>query len=85
MQESSKNLLRIALRKRRQNLPLNQVQDDSTRIRANLLSLERIRLASSVMLYLPAQRSRYVAPAGSFLGARQRSPSCPVAATTPPA
>ena len=55
MQESSKNLLRIDLRRQRQNLPLNLVQEDSARIRDNLLSLERIRLASSVMLYLPAR------------------------------
>ena len=55
MQEPSKNLLRIALRKHRQELPLNLVQEDSARIRENLLSLDRIRLAASVMLYLPAR------------------------------
>lgn len=55
MQEPSKNLLRIALRKRRQNLPLNLVQEDSARIRDHLLSLERICAAGSVMLYLPAR------------------------------
>lgn len=55
MQEPSKNLLRIALRKHRQELPLNLVQEDSARIREKLLSLDRIRLAVSVMLYLPAR------------------------------
>lgn len=55
MQEPSKNLLRIALRKHRQELPLDLVQEDSARIRENLLSLDRIRLAASVMLYLPAR------------------------------
>ncbi|PKN42085.1 MAG: 5-formyltetrahydrofolate cyclo-ligase [Deltaproteobacteria bacterium HGW-Deltaproteobacteria-18] len=55
MQEPSKNLMRIALRKHRQELPLDLVQEDSARIRENLLSLDRIRLAASVMLYLPAR------------------------------
>ena len=55
MQEPSKNHLRIALRERRQNLPMEAVQKDSALIRDRLLSLARFRDARSVMLYLPAR------------------------------
>jgi 5-formyltetrahydrofolate cyclo-ligase len=55
MQEPSKNHLRIALRRQRQNLPPELVQEDSARIRDRLLSLDRFREAKSVMLYLPAR------------------------------
>jgi 5-formyltetrahydrofolate cyclo-ligase len=47
--------LRIALRDRRQNLPPNVVREDSARIREHMLTLDRIRTARSVMLYLPAR------------------------------
>lgn len=55
MQEPSKNDLRTALRRQRQNLPLEVVREDSARIRRRLLSLDRFREARSVMLYLPAR------------------------------
>jgi 5-formyltetrahydrofolate cyclo-ligase len=55
MQEPSKNHLRNALRRQRQNLPPELVQEDSARIRDRLLSLDRFREAKSVMLYLPAR------------------------------
>jgi len=55
MQEPNKNLLRIALRQRRQALPPDLVQEDSARIRERLLALDRFREARSVMLYLPAR------------------------------
>ena len=55
MQEPNKNLLRIALRDRRQNLPPDVVREDSARIREHMLTMDRIRTARSVMLYLPAR------------------------------
>jgi 5-formyltetrahydrofolate cyclo-ligase len=55
MQEPGKNLLRIALRRQRQNLPPDLVREDSARIRGRLLSVDRFREAKSVMLYLPAR------------------------------
>ncbi|MBU4527038.1 MAG: 5-formyltetrahydrofolate cyclo-ligase [Desulfomicrobium sp.] len=55
MQEPSKNHLRIALRRQRQNLPPDLVREDSARIRDHLLSLDSFREAKSVMLYLPAR------------------------------
>jgi 5-formyltetrahydrofolate cyclo-ligase len=55
MQESEKHLLRSALRQRRQNLPADAVREDSARIVACLLAMERISRARSAMLYLPAK------------------------------
>ncbi len=55
MQEPSKSHLRIALRRQRQNLSPELVQEDSARIRDRLLRLDRFREARSVMLYLPAR------------------------------
>lgn len=55
MQEPSKKHLRIALRRQRENLPPELVQEESARIRDHLLSLGRFREAKSVMLYLPAR------------------------------
>jgi 5-formyltetrahydrofolate cyclo-ligase len=55
MQEPSKTLLRAAMRRRRESLPPEQVRADSTRIAARLMSEDRIRLARSVMLYMPAR------------------------------
>ncbi|WP_028577682.1 5-formyltetrahydrofolate cyclo-ligase [Desulfomicrobium escambiense] len=55
MQESSKTLLRADMRQRRQSLPPETVLADSARILEQLMSEDRIRLARSVMLYLPAR------------------------------
>lgn len=55
MQEPSKNLLRADMLGRRQKLPPEAVRADSARILERLMSEDRIRLARSVMLYMPAR------------------------------
>lgn len=55
MQESDKHRLRSALRRKRENLPADAVREDSARIVARLLDMERVFMARSAMLYLPAK------------------------------